>query len=71
MELIHERVNICNELHMPAQSGNNEVLKYMRRGYTIEAYMELVEKIRALLPGNYRKVPKKDANGIANSEDPN
>lgn len=36
---------------MPAQSGNNDILKKMRRGYTIEAYHELVEKIRNVLKG--------------------
>ena len=51
LQLIKERDNICNQFHMPAQSGNNDVLKKMRRGYTIEAYHELVEKIRNVLKG--------------------
>lgn len=51
LQLINERPNICKQIHLPAQSGNNEVLKNMRRGYTIEAYIELVEKIRGLIPG--------------------
>ncbi|XP_053396427.1 mitochondrial tRNA methylthiotransferase CDK5RAP1-like isoform X2 [Mercenaria mercenaria] len=51
LHLIKERGNICNQLHLPAQSGNNQVLKAMRRGYTVEAYMNLVGHVRSLLPG--------------------
>ena len=51
LHLIQERDNICNQLHMPAQSGSSEVLKTMRRGYTREAYLDLVEHIRDILPG--------------------
>lgn len=35
---------------MPAQSGNSAVLERMRRGYTREAYVELIEHIRHLIP---------------------
>jgi tRNA-2-methylthio-N6-dimethylallyladenosine synthase len=37
-------------LHFPAQSGSNEVLKRMRRGYTFERYMELVQIARETVP---------------------
>ncbi|CAI4230801.1 unnamed protein product [Auanema sp. JU1783] len=50
IELIRERPNICNQLHMPAQSGDNETLEQMGRGYTREAYLKLVEDVRSLLP---------------------
>ncbi|KAL4233104.1 CDK5 regulatory subunit associated protein 1 [Mactra antiquata] len=48
--LIKERANICNQLHLPAQSGNNEVLAAMRRGYTVESYHKLVDRVRTILP---------------------
>ncbi|CAI8054870.1 Mitochondrial tRNA methylthiotransferase CDK5RAP1 [Geodia barretti] len=48
--LIRERANVCNLVHMPAQSGNTEVLKRMRRGYTRESYLELVENIWSIIP---------------------
>lgn len=50
LHLIKERSNICKQIHLPAQSGNNAVLESMGRGYTREAYMELVNKIRDLIP---------------------
>jgi tRNA-2-methylthio-N6-dimethylallyladenosine synthase len=37
-------------LHVPAQSGSNEVLARMKRGYTIEDYREMMERIRGIVP---------------------
>ncbi len=42
--------NICQCIHLPVQSGSNEVLKNMRRKYTREWYMDRVEAIRKYLP---------------------
>lgn len=50
LEVIRDRDNICKQIHLPAQSGNNTVLERMRRGYTREAYLELVQRIREILP---------------------
>lgn len=36
---------------MPAQSGSNSVLEAMRRGYTKEAYLNLIEHVREIIPG--------------------
>ena len=36
---------------MPAQSGSNEQLKRMKRGYTVEQYREMVQRIRTTVPG--------------------
>lgn len=35
---------------MPIQSGSNTVLERMRRGYTREAYLRLVEEMRSIIP---------------------
>ncbi|XP_072522472.1 mitochondrial tRNA methylthiotransferase CDK5RAP1 [Salminus brasiliensis] len=51
LQLIQERKNICKQIHLPAQSGSSRVLQTMRRGYTREAYLELVENIRKIIPG--------------------
>lgn len=42
--------NICKNIHLPAQSGSNKVLKYMKRGYTREWYLERVAAIRQAMP---------------------
>jgi tRNA-2-methylthio-N6-dimethylallyladenosine synthase len=36
--------------HVPAQSGSNRILKRMRRGYTAEAYREMLREIREAVP---------------------
>jgi len=41
---------ICRHLHLPVQSGSTRVLQAMRRRYTRESYLTLVEDIRARLP---------------------
>ncbi|XP_055578340.1 mitochondrial tRNA methylthiotransferase CDK5RAP1 [Falco cherrug] len=51
LQLIQERPNICKQLHLPAQSGSTRVLEAMRRGYTREAYLELVHHVRDSIPG--------------------
>jgi MiaB/RimO family radical SAM methylthiotransferase len=42
--------NIARCIHLPAQSGSNSVLKKMRRGYTRESYLNLVDKIKSAIP---------------------
>lgn len=42
--------NICNYIHLPVQSGNNEVLKKMNRGYTREYFLERIDAIRRIVP---------------------
>jgi tRNA-2-methylthio-N6-dimethylallyladenosine synthase len=41
---------ICRHLHLPVQSGSTRVLDAMRRRYTRESYLELVDRIRDTLP---------------------
>lgn len=51
IDVIAERDNICNSIHLPVQSGSNRVLKLMNRHYTREHYISLVDKIRDRIPG--------------------
>nr|XP_034335329.1 mitochondrial tRNA methylthiotransferase CDK5RAP1 [Crassostrea gigas] len=48
--LIKDRPNICNKIHLPAQSGSTAMLQAMRRGHTREAYLDLVHHIREIIP---------------------
>lgn len=50
LTLMAERPNICKHLHMPAQSGSSTVLDRMRRGYTREAYLELIDDVKRTIP---------------------
>ncbi|KAI2801998.1 CDK5 regulatory subunit associated protein 1 [Blomia tropicalis] len=50
IEVIARHPNIANGLHMPAQSGSDHVLERMRRGYTKQAYLDLVDRIRLAIP---------------------
>uniref|UniRef100_A0A1I7Y1L5 CDK5RAP1-like protein n=1 Tax=Steinernema glaseri TaxID=37863 RepID=A0A1I7Y1L5_9BILA len=50
IHLIRERANICNQLHIPAQSGNDAVLEAMGRGYSRELYLNLIRDVRSVLP---------------------
>jgi tRNA-2-methylthio-N6-dimethylallyladenosine synthase len=42
---------VCEHIHLPIQSGDNNTLGRMRRGYTLEHYLERVSALRAAVPG--------------------
>ncbi len=41
---------VCRQLSLPIQAGSDDILKAMRRGYTVEDYRKLVEIIRSYMP---------------------
>ncbi len=43
--------NLCEHLHLPFQSGSNRILSEMRREYTRQQYLKLVEEYRRYVPG--------------------
>jgi tRNA-2-methylthio-N6-dimethylallyladenosine synthase len=43
--------SVCEHLHLPVQSGHDAVLRRMGRQYTIEHYLERLERIRDAVPG--------------------
>ena len=44
-----ETAAVCNQLHLPLQSGSNEVLRAMRRGYTAQRYLAKLAAARAAI----------------------
>jgi tRNA-2-methylthio-N6-dimethylallyladenosine synthase len=45
-----ELPKVCEHFHIPFQSGDNDVLKAMKRGYTREKYRQIIDKIREYMP---------------------
>ena len=50
LQAVRDLPKCAQYLHVPAQSGCNEMLKRMKRGYTIEDYREMFGRIRSTLP---------------------
>ncbi len=50
LETMAKYPNIANHIHLPVQSGNNDMLYRMNRGYTREWFMQRVSAIRRILP---------------------
>jgi len=48
---IKECDKLCEQIHLPVQSGSNRILKKMNRNYTKESYLELVDLIKKEIPG--------------------
>jgi tRNA-2-methylthio-N6-dimethylallyladenosine synthase len=46
-----ETPSVCDHVHLPVQSGSSRVLKRMLRRYSRERYLEVVDALRAALPG--------------------
>jgi tRNA-2-methylthio-N6-dimethylallyladenosine synthase len=42
--------NVCHQLHMPLQSGSDDVLRVMRRSYRADRYLGIIDKVRAMMP---------------------
>jgi tRNA-2-methylthio-N6-dimethylallyladenosine synthase len=51
IDAIRDLPAVCKHLHLPVQSGSNRVLKSMRRRYTREDFLALVDRLRAQVPG--------------------
>ena len=50
LETIAKYNNICNYIHLPIQSGSDRILKKMNRLHTRQEYLELIKKIREIIP---------------------
>lgn len=51
INVMAERKHLAEYLHLPVQSGNNDILKKMNRYYTVESYLEKLFDIRQKIPG--------------------
>lgn len=50
IKVISQSERISKEIHLPVQSGDNQILEKMSRGYTIDHYKKLIKKIRRAIP---------------------
>ena len=50
LQIMAASSKVCNYLHIPAQSGSDKILKAMKRNYTAERYLELLQKARTIVP---------------------
>jgi len=48
---IAEHKNICSYIHLPVQSGSDRILELMNRTYTVDHYLNLVDKAKKIIPG--------------------
>lgn len=51
IEAIARLPKVCEHIHLPLQVADDELLARMRRGYTVARYREIVDKLRAAVPG--------------------
>lgn len=51
IDTVAELPKVCEHIEVPVQAGDDEVLRNMRRGYTASEYYNLVNRIRAKIPG--------------------
>ena len=51
LETIRDYPKISKYIHVPLQSGSNDVLKRMKRGYTVEDYRDMMARIHDTIPG--------------------
>ena len=50
LETVRDLPKCCPYFHVPLQSGSNEILQRMKRGYTVEEYREMMAAIREIIP---------------------
>jgi len=50
IQACYELDKVCEHFHIPFQSGNDEILKNMSRGYNIKKYKNIIDNIRSLMP---------------------
>jgi tRNA-2-methylthio-N6-dimethylallyladenosine synthase len=51
VEAYAEIPELVSHLHLPVQSGSNRILEQMKRGYTVDDYLEWIDKLKVARPG--------------------
>ncbi|WP_134700133.1 tRNA (N(6)-L-threonylcarbamoyladenosine(37)-C(2))-methylthiotransferase MtaB [Ammoniphilus sp. YIM 78166] len=51
IEVLQSSEKMCRHLHIPLQAGDDQVLRRMRRKYTVDEYRKKIEQIRQAMPG--------------------
>src|SRR5262249_28988609 len=51
LDAVRDLPRVCPYLHVPVQSGCNDVLKRMKRMYTVEYYRDMLARCRGRVPG--------------------
>ena len=49
--ILKENNKLARHIHLPVQSGSDRILKLMRRGYTRQKYLDLINRLRSEIPG--------------------
>ncbi|MBN2238946.1 MAG: MiaB/RimO family radical SAM methylthiotransferase [Dehalococcoidales bacterium] len=50
IEAVASLDKVCEQINLPVQAGDNKILELMRRGYTVEHYLGLIDKLRTAVP---------------------
>jgi tRNA-2-methylthio-N6-dimethylallyladenosine synthase len=50
LQVVRDLPKCAKYLHVPVQSGSNRILERMKRGYTVEDYREMMDRIRKIVP---------------------
>ncbi len=50
LDTVAELPKVCEHIEVPVQAGDDEVLQNMKRGYTVDEYRALIDKIRRRIP---------------------
>ncbi|MCA9245749.1 MAG: tRNA (N6-isopentenyl adenosine(37)-C2)-methylthiotransferase MiaB [Planctomycetales bacterium] len=50
LSAVRDLPKVSSYLHVPVQSGSNRMLERMKRGYTVEEYREMLDRIRQMIP---------------------
>ena len=70
IDAVAELPKVCENFNIPVQSGDDAVLERMRRGYTLDEYLEKFELVRARMPDaamvdrHHRRLLRRDRRGV-------